>query len=383
MRIELIYLVFVEPADILNSLSASMYPSGIEYVKSANRGILVRGTDDGVAELKDMIRMLDVRPKSVRITIDAEFTVTLRGGKPQRYKAATSSLGFSGEKLPLNLAVSAGKSSHVNLALNLVPTVCGDNSTSLNGNGSVRAHLPLELNKNLSVGASILPGEHTVIASGNAQMQTGSVQFVVTASAAVQAAVQKDAQARLALDDEPRDEAVKPPFHQPVTAYKILIGSEDEPYVVNWGKPETSILWGGKDPMRWSSRGSKLVLPVLPGRKYKMTMDVYAPPIALRSGAGVFLGDQKICGITKTGTYKIAGTVPAQKARSITLSVECRNWKPEDVSPAAKWDNRVLGVAVRSVSLEAIPASGQHLSRAAALSPPRRGASTRASARRK
>jgi hypothetical protein len=334
----------------------------VEYVQNAEGMIVVRGTEAGIADVRNTVRVMDAPKASlqaVRVTIKAEFTATPKGGKPKVYKAATSAVGFVDEKMPLDLSIGSNRSDRMDLALSLVPSMVDSSSggergrVSLTGNGSIRANLPMELSRSVSVGVSVPLGGQAVIASGDAQFPTGNVQFKVTVSVTTDRSTATSAKTKM------KSTKLVPPDHQSITDYTVLIGvPQDRPFVENWNAAERSIIWRGFDTMRWSRFGSKLRLPVQPGRKYALTVDVHVPQAAFRPGSGIFLGSQKICGIGRSGNIKVSGLIPAQKTGQVVLTVECANWRPTDYHLYPE-DPRELGVAVRSVSLEAVSVTGR------------------------
>lgn len=136
--------------------------------------------------------------------------------------------------------------------------------------------------------------------------------------------------------------------------YTISIGSKnDEQFLKHWQGAETASEWKTNGTKRWSSSSSQFILPVLPKRKYQVTLDVYVPTHALQPGAGLYLGNKQILKFTKAGEMKLTGVIPASAADEITLDVRCKNWMPKDVM-AKNEDTRVLGVAVRAITLKAL-----------------------------
>lgn len=358
-RVEKILLTFADPSLALEEvpkldgiMQALVCPDG---------SIIIKGTDDGIAEFKECVHMVDVPKIPVQVRVSAEFTVTLKGGSPTSYRSSTSAVGFAGDRLPVNLVTNHGKTVNTQISLDLSSSVSSDQLRgyakakiiTLTGKGRIHARLPIELDKTFSVAAVVPSGGQVLLASGNAQLPTGSIKFTLTASVASNdfnpyAPVRAGARASKSK--------LVPPDHQPITDYTVLIGAtQDRPFVDNWNAPERSIFWHGFDPMRWSRFGSKLKLPVKPGKKYVLTFEAHVPNAGLRPGSGVFLGNQEICSIEKTGNIKVKGTIPPQKASPIILTVQCANWRPTDFMGAGWSDRRELGVAVRTVSLKAIP----------------------------
>ncbi|MDO8585985.1 MAG: glycosyl hydrolase family 28-related protein [Armatimonadota bacterium] len=135
--------------------------------------------------------------------------------------------------------------------------------------------------------------------------------------------------------------------------YTLMIGSENDQQVIkSWHGEETAHEWNNKGTKRWSTRGSQLLLPVLPGREYTLTVDVHVPKYAVDPGAGLYIGKRQIVRFAKDGTARLTGVIPASKADRVVLDVKCKIWVPKDVMPDSG-DTRELGVAVRSITLKA------------------------------
>ena len=136
--------------------------------------------------------------------------------------------------------------------------------------------------------------------------------------------------------------------------YTINIGSKnDEQFLKHWQGAETASEWKTKGTKRWSSSSSQFILPVLPGKKYQVTLDVNVPKYALQPGAGLYLGNKQILKFTKAGEAKLTGVILTSTAEEISLDIRCKNWIPKDVI-TGNGDTRVLGVAVRSITLKAL-----------------------------
>ncbi len=134
--------------------------------------------------------------------------------------------------------------------------------------------------------------------------------------------------------------------------YSVSIGSdEDERVAKNWHGRETASEWGGKGTKRWSGSNSTLILPVIPGKPYEVTLDVFVPEHAVEPAAGVYLGTKRIIAFSKPGRSFLIGQLPASKADRVTLEIRCRGWVPKDVTEGSS-DPRTLGVAVRSVRMK-------------------------------
>ncbi|MCE5314718.1 MAG: glycosyl hydrolase family 28-related protein [Armatimonadota bacterium] len=134
--------------------------------------------------------------------------------------------------------------------------------------------------------------------------------------------------------------------------YRLQIGTlGDYQYITHWGPKETDLEWDNTATKRWSSAGSKLVLPVLPWKSYTVTMEIKVPQYALEPGAGIYMNDKRLISIDKSGIMTLSGDIPASASSSVTLDVKCKNWSPKDVIKGNQ-DPRVLGIAVRSVTMK-------------------------------
>lgn len=135
--------------------------------------------------------------------------------------------------------------------------------------------------------------------------------------------------------------------------YRLMIGSpNDQSRIRRWHGSEPSSEWGKKGTKRWSSTGSQLILPVIPGKKYTITMEVHMPKYAWTPEAGIYLGNKLIAAFPNKSVSMVTGTIPASSNSAVILSVKCKNWVPKDHIPGNN-DTRVLGVAVRTVTMRA------------------------------
>lgn len=135
--------------------------------------------------------------------------------------------------------------------------------------------------------------------------------------------------------------------------YSVSIGSEeDERIVRQWQGPEKASEWGGRGTKRWSRSKSVLTLPVIPGKAYEVSLDVYIPEHALAPDAGLYMGGKRVISFAKPGLSVLKGKLPASETDKIVLEVRCRGWVPKDTIPGST-DPRELGVAVRSVAMKA------------------------------
>lgn len=146
--------------------------------------------------------------------------------------------------------------------------------------------------------------------------------------------------------------------------YRFAVGAtNDARFVDGWFGAE-------KDDkgrtFRWSSGESRLTLPVVPGRRYQIAVELDAPVDAVpAAGAektenleesakvGLFCGDVKVGEIVR-GANRIAfeTDVPAD-VDELTLTVRCRAWVPAEVREGSD-DPRTLGVCGFAVEAKAV-----------------------------
>ncbi len=138
--------------------------------------------------------------------------------------------------------------------------------------------------------------------------------------------------------------------------YRLSLGAAgDGPYVRQWHPGEPAGFWpdAAGQTMRWSLGESILRLPVLPGKPYTISLDVWLPKAALDAKAGVYLGDRRILEFpARDGIAVLTGEVPAVSTESVTLVLRARGWRPAEADKNSR-DERTLGIAVRSVTMKA------------------------------
>jgi hypothetical protein len=136
--------------------------------------------------------------------------------------------------------------------------------------------------------------------------------------------------------------------------YRIAIGTaNDDQFLKHWQGREVAGEWGWKGTKRWSTKDSLFILPVLPRKQYQVTLEVYVPPYALQPGAGLYCGNKQILKFAKSGATRLTGDIPISSTGQVTLEIRCKNWRPKGNMPGSN-DDRVLGVAVRSITLKAV-----------------------------
>lgn len=137
--------------------------------------------------------------------------------------------------------------------------------------------------------------------------------------------------------------------------YRVDVGAPgDRAWVRKWHAQEAGGEWTDRPgTKRWSGAESLLLLPVVKGRTYTLTLELFMPVYALSPDAGLYLGERRLAAFPdQAGTAVITATLPALKTEQIVLTVRCQGWCPKDLMPG-NLDTRVLGVGVRSVTLRA------------------------------
>ena len=127
--------------------------------------------------------------------------------------------------------------------------------------------------------------------------------------------------------------------------YRITIGSKgDVRYVRKWQQRE--------DPIRWSRPPSMLVLPVLPGKQYTISIDLDVPQAARADNAGLYLGEDRIAQLPDADSGTIRAVLPPSDSDTVTLRLKCKAWIPKQIIEGSE-DTRWLGLQVRSVTMQA------------------------------
>ncbi|MBI2434002.1 MAG: hypothetical protein HYV26_14150, partial [Candidatus Hydrogenedentes bacterium] len=135
--------------------------------------------------------------------------------------------------------------------------------------------------------------------------------------------------------------------------YNIFIGADgDGPYVQDWHPREESGDWASeRGAMRWSTPKSTLRLPVRPGRRYTITLEMNLPQAAITPDAGLYLDGERVVAFPETpGLATVTGKLPPAKEDYVTLTVRSGNWVPAEKNPDST-DRRTLGLALRRVTM--------------------------------
>ncbi|HEX2972450.1 MAG TPA: glycosyl hydrolase family 28-related protein [Tepidisphaeraceae bacterium] len=147
----------------------------------------------------------------------------------------------------------------------------------------------------------------------------------------------------LANEEEPLELSPEARSH-----YRLSIGEVgDGQYLSQWNGRERV----GQLTMRWSSAISQFILPVVPGKPYRLTLELAVPKEAQSPDAGIYLAGKRIASI-EPGATKVVADLPASTKDRVTIELRCRGWVPKDTKPGSE-DNRTLGLSVYSVRMQA------------------------------
>ena len=129
-------------------------------------------------------------------------------------------------------------------------------------------------------------------------------------------------------------------------AYSIEVGGAgDGGYLEAWFGPEKS-----DRPFRWSQANSRLLLPVIPGRRYAIRLEMSSPGTALGAQAGLYLDGQRIAPLPSGP--ELEASLPPALGDTMTVEIRCQGWVPQKTTPGSG-DPRVLGVQLFRVTMEA------------------------------
>lgn len=142
--------------------------------------------------------------------------------------------------------------------------------------------------------------------------------------------------------------------------YRVDVGRPgDDAYLERWYGSEKAGEWEDGGSKRWSTGESTLTLPVLKGRAYKITLDVYVPTYASAPENGLFLADARIVDLSQNEqTVSVSGVVPPSESEEVVLSLRVKGWIPAEVVEGST-DRRMLGIALRSIEMTAMENGGQ------------------------
>ncbi len=128
--------------------------------------------------------------------------------------------------------------------------------------------------------------------------------------------------------------------------YQVTIGqASDGRYVQGWHGRE-----GQDQRFRWTQPGAKLLLPVVPGKRYSITLVTSANPHAISPDAGLYMNGKQLAPL-QAGTVLTANVPPCRTERAL-LELRCEGWVPQQINPNSD-DPRTLGIQVYAVTMRA------------------------------
>jgi hypothetical protein len=132
--------------------------------------------------------------------------------------------------------------------------------------------------------------------------------------------------------------------------YRLEIGGEsDGRYLQGWSGAEKK-----PRPFRWSLPVSKLLLPVNPGERYTLQMDIEVPPQALSPDAGIYCEGVRLASLTTNRV--LTAELPSVATNRMRLELRSKGWVPAQVKKDSI-DLRTLGVQVYALTMRAANAS--------------------------
>ncbi len=128
--------------------------------------------------------------------------------------------------------------------------------------------------------------------------------------------------------------------------YRIAMGEAGSGhYLLGWHGAEVGA--------RWSMPISSILLPVIPGKAYTLTLKLMVPPQAITAESGLYLDGKQIAPLVNTDT--LTATFTAGAKNQLRLELRSQGWVPMKLDPNSK-DPRTLGVQVSSVEMRAADA---------------------------
>lgn len=126
--------------------------------------------------------------------------------------------------------------------------------------------------------------------------------------------------------------------------YRIQLGATgDARYLRGWYGPERNT-----QPFRWSMAVSSLILPVVAGERYVLTLETHAPKAALGTNPGLYLNGECIAPIRADSP--VIADIPPSQSDQVKLELRVEGWVPQKTIPASQ-DPRTLGVQVFSATM--------------------------------
>ena len=107
-------------------------------------------------------------------------------------------------------------------------------------------------------------------------------------------------------------------------------------------------------------RLSRLDLPVVANKPYRIAIRVSVPKQAASPEAGLYLDGKRIAPILY-GKSTIEAELPAAASGHIALELRCHGWVPKELLPGSN-DDRVLGINLYRVTMRAAEAGEREFS---------------------
>ena len=134
--------------------------------------------------------------------------------------------------------------------------------------------------------------------------------------------------------------------------YRIEVGAlGDGRFLQNWSGRERGALKGEPHTMRWSGANSQMILPVVAGKPYQVTIELSVAPQAESPEAGLYLGDKRMAELDRN-TSTLTAELPPCESDQLVLELRCHGWVPKDLV-AGSDDQRTLGVSVFTITMRA------------------------------
>jgi hypothetical protein len=131
--------------------------------------------------------------------------------------------------------------------------------------------------------------------------------------------------------------------------YSVTVGQAgDARYLEAWHGGEH-----GLASFRWSSALSRLRLPVVPGHRYTVQLQINAPARAISPDSGLYLKGNQIARLESSST--LFAELPASDADFVELELRCRGWVPAS-SLQGSGDNRTLGIQLYQITMKSAAA---------------------------
>lgn len=142
--------------------------------------------------------------------------------------------------------------------------------------------------------------------------------------------------------------------------YRINIGEDGSKRYIKKFHGQEMMPWKDKPrPSRWSRDNSELVLPVVPGKQYALSMDISVPGFAVSEDAGLYLNGKRIAIFpSEDKSATVTAIIPPQASDKVTLTIRVKGWVPAQTIPGNA-DGRTLGARVYSAIMRASGQKGE------------------------